>query len=302
MSGPARLLNVPLIAEMDPAAAATLLEEMGDYGAAEDMRHDLARPGTQEIFGWGKPKPWQYTARQIGYMAPREPGSAGAHPIHAVGTVSADDTLKNKRINVHLQRLRVYAYPGSGMHYVMLTFKAQNQLRNAPEPVGFNQTYRVQGGQQAGVLGYPIFIGLNVGALGVAFQAATINVKNESDERMLGFLNSAPFTTGLNLLSTAQPVLKPFTEMATGLANMVASRNKNVAVEEIYLGLDFTSVAMGARLAVGDYIVVQVPQEGAINWDDWQFDAAVGGIVSKATPSSGIPYNYFVFSITRYEE
>jgi len=81
---------------------------------------------------------------------------------------------------------------------------------------------------------------------------------------------------------------------------MVASRNKNVAVEEMYLGLDFTATTLGARLAIGDYIVVQVPQEGAINWNDWQFDAGIGAIMSKATPPSPIPYNYFVFSITRY--
>ena len=216
----------------------------------------------------------------------------------AVSDVQADMTLKGKQINVHLQRLRVFDYPGGGLHYIMFTFKAQNQLKDASEPVGFNQTYRAQQGQQAGVLGYPIFLGLGVGNVGISLQAATVNVKNDSDEKMLGFLESAPFTSGLNLLTSAQPVLKPFAEMAVGLGKMVANRNKNVAVEEMFLGLDFTGNVMGARLAAGDYVVVQAASANALNWNEWQFDPAVGDIVKKTPEKEPIPYNYFVFSIS----
>ena len=186
------------------------------------------------------------------------------------------------------------------MHSVLFTFKAQNQVQDAREPVGFNQIYRVLQGEGAGVIGYPIFIGLSVGSLGVAFQASTVNVKNDSDEKVLDFLKSDPFTSGLNLLTTAQPVLKPFTEMALGLTKMIFRRNENKRVQDFYIGLDFAATRMGARLAIGDYVVVQVPAEGTLKWDEWQFDPQVGGIARVAPPNDAIPYNYMVFSVTAF--
>ncbi len=39
----------------------------------------------------------------------------------------------------------------------------------------------MQEGQAAGIAGYPVFIGLNVGNQGVAFECSTINVNNEED-------------------------------------------------------------------------------------------------------------------------
>jgi hypothetical protein len=299
MTTPRVLDSIPVIGELEPDRIAAKLDELGDPNtAAEFRRAGAAAAGARGLLGWGKPKPWQYTSHQIGYLAPWTSGPAGAQPIKAVSDVSADTSLKGRRINVHLQRLRVFDYPGSGLHYVMLTFKAQNQLKDGPEPVGFSQAYRVQEGQEAGIVGYPVFLGLSVGDAGVSLQAATVNVKNDSDEKMLGFLESAPFTSGLNLLTTAQPALKPFTEMAVGLGKMVASRNQNVAVEEMFLGLDFTGNVMGARLAAGDYIVVQVPSPNTLNWGDWNFDPSVGNIVSTAADKTPIPYNYFVFAIS----
>jgi hypothetical protein len=298
MNLPTRVLEgVSLIRDLPCEQLVSKLEELGDIATAEEMRH-VPPPSTRELFGRGAPKPWQHSGHQVGYLAPRTSASTGPQPIVSISDVKADASLRQKRINVRLQRLRVFQYPGGGLHYVMLTFKAQNQLKDATEPVAFNQTYRVQEGQEAGVIGYPVFLGLSIGDAGVSFQAATVNVKNESDEKLLGFLDSAPVTAGLNLLTTAQPALKPFTEIAVGLGKMVASRNKNVAVDEMFLGLDFDGTTMGARLAVGDYIVAQVPSSNSLNWNDWQFDPAVGGIVRIAPPKDPIPFNYFVFSIT----
>jgi hypothetical protein len=44
-------------------------------------------------------------------------------------------------------------------------------------------------------------------------------------------------------------------------------------VQDCYLGLDFAGTSMGARLAVGDYIAVQIPEklQQVWYWDDWVY-------------------------------
>ena len=188
------------------------------------------------------------------------------------------------------------------MHHVLFTFKAQNQLATMPEPVSFSQTYRVQQGQLAGIAGYPVFIGLNVGRNGAAFQCFTVNVKNDNDQAVLGFLDSPAFQGGLNLLTTVQPALKPFTNITLDLARMMAKRHENVAVQDFYLGMDFDEDTLGVRLALGTYIAVQVPDEATLNWAEWIFDPDSGGIVRQDDRKQSIPYNYVAFAISRYTE
>jgi hypothetical protein len=59
--------------------------------------------------------------------------------------------------------------------------------------------------------------------------------------------------------------------MASGLARGMASRNKNVAVQEFHMGLDFSNVPTRARLAEGSYIAVQIP-EG----EQWTYNPVSG--------------------------
>jgi hypothetical protein len=143
---------------------------------------------------------------------------------------------------------------------VLFDFYAQNQVANDTEHLHFNTTFRARGGQQAAVVGYPIFVGLNVGSDGLAFKCLTVNVKNDEDEAFLKFLESDVFQAGLKLASTAQPAIAPLSGMALALTKSVAARNRNVPVQEFHLGLDFSSTPMGARLAKGAYLVVQVPE------------------------------------------
>jgi hypothetical protein len=298
---PRMLKDVKVIGEMSPAEMAEKLRAMGDVQAAEEVTRKAEAAGYEAgIFGWGTPRPWQYTTHQFGYVANRVAGSSDPQPIQYAGTMGADMSLQNSRINIHIDRLRVWQYPGGGSHNVLFTFEAQNQLPGSPEPVSFSQTYRVQEGQTAGVSGYPIFVGLNVGTLGAAFQGFTVNVNNAQDQSFLGLLDSPPFQAGLDLLTTVQPVLKPFTQMGLGIANLLARRNDNVAVQQFYLGLDFTQAAFGARLAEGNYIAAQVPSETAIDWADWIFSPTAGAIVGKTDKTQTLPYNYVVFRVSRY--
>ncbi len=118
-------------------------------------------------------------------------------PIRHASNLVADARLKNARIRITLDRLRVASYPGGGLHRVLFDSSAQNQVPGGAEDLHFNATLRVREGEHAAVLGVPIFVGLNVGTEGVAFRSYTVNVANEEDERLLGFLESDVFKSGL---------------------------------------------------------------------------------------------------------
>ena len=112
-------------------------------------------------------------------------------------------------------------------------------------------------GEHAGIHGYPIFIGLNVGDEGLSFRCRTINVSNDQDEAFLDFLESDVFKAGLKPVNTAQPVIAPFSELGLGIAKTIAKRNRNVSVQDFDLGLDFSTLSMNGRLAEGSYLAVQ---------------------------------------------
>jgi hypothetical protein len=203
-------------------------------------------------------------------------------------------------VDIRLDRLRIQEYPGSGVHEVMINFTAENHVGQTVEPVSFHQTYRAPQGHMAGVVGYPVFLALHLGNAGAAFQCFTVNVKSEGDQEIIKLLKSTPFQSGLSLLDTAQPALKPFTELGLGLAEMFANRNTGAKVQEFYLGLDFKPMATGVALREGSYIAVQVPKVPTINWDEWVFSMVSGAIVSKTNDQETIPYNYLVFRVTRH--
>ena len=189
------------------------------------------------------------------------------------------------------------------MHRVLLHFFAQNQVAGKTENVHFNATYRVREGDHAGVQGYPIFVGLHVGSEGLNFKCRTINVRNDQDEAFLDLLESDVFRAGLKLATTAQPVIAPFSEMALGLAKAIGKRNRNVPVQDFDLGLDFSAIPLGARLAEGAYLAVQISEsfQPIWDWSEWVYNPSSGQVVKKANPQQLIPYNYLVFSISRYE-
>jgi hypothetical protein len=291
----------PVIGSLSAAVAAAKLEELGDSESA--LALSSAPPNAKGFWPFaGKPKAWQHTAHTFGFLAPAGPGSEPL-PIRFAGNIAADQTLKNSRLKISLNRLRVADYPGNGIHRVLFDFSAKNQLPTVTEELHFTSTARAQEGEEAAYIGYPIFVGLSVGTEGVAFRCYTVNVKNDSDEKFLDFLESDVATSGLKLATIAQPALAPFVKMTFGITKTIAQRNRNVPVQEFYLGLDFGGTAMGARLAQGDYIAVQIPEnlQTLWSWSEWVYDPNNGHIVKKDDPNRLIPYNYVVFGVSRYE-
>ena len=94
--------------------------------------------------------------------------------------------------------------------------------------------------------------------------------------------------------------MKPFTDLTLGLARDFLTRNQNRSVQDCYLGLDFTSTPFGARLAVGNYIAVQVPSESDLRWEEWEYHPQNGVICRKQDGKGPLEYNYLVFRVTRY--
>jgi hypothetical protein len=295
--------DIKVIGEYDSHGLASKLEQIS--GSNPELSKGLEQSkGVDKLLqflGLVKQQPWMKATHQFGYIAPRQAGSTEPQAIQYPGAIAADPTLKNSRINIRLDRLRIHKYPGGGIHNIMVNFAARNQVADTQETVTFSQTYRVPEGQTAGIAGYPIFMGLNVSSQGVAFECSTVNVNNEADQAILAALESPPFQSGLSLLTTAQPVMAPFTEISLGVVKALVRRNENVPVQKFYLGLDFENGPLGIRLAEGNYIAAQVPSETAIEWHKWRCRADVGTIVQGADSLETLPYNYLVFRVSRYE-
>jgi hypothetical protein len=300
--------DLPVLGALPPREAVTKLRELGENTAAvqieertRDRPPDTFRAGPADWWPF-RDRAWQHTAHTFGFL-PTGGVSGAPRPIHAIGVVQSNPALRGSRVKITLNQLRVADYPGGGVHRVLFDFYARNQVPGGTEELHFNATYRVREGERAAIAGYPIFIGLNVGSEGMAFRCHTVNVKNDADEAFLDMLEGDVFKAGLKLATTAQPAIKPLTDMALGLTKAVAKRNRNVSVQDFYLGLDFAGTGMGARLAQGDYIAVQIPEglRRVWRWDDWTFDPNSGVIVDQADNDKLIPYNYVVFGVSRYD-
>jgi hypothetical protein len=291
----------PAIGNLTAYDASYKLEALGYSDIAKTVRLDEGKmfslvnwPGTNN------PKPWQFGSHAFGFIPKTDSNPGGTLGIQDASEISPDDSLKNSRIKIVLNRLRVFDYPGSGNHQILFNFAGQNQVQaGQTENVHFTQTYQVQQGGQAGIIGYPIFIGLNVGSEGIAFQCSTVNVKNDNDAKLIGFLDSDIFRNGLNLLNTLNPALPVITEFATGLTKGILKRNENICVQNIFMGLDFASTPGGANLAQGSYVAVQVPQAEEWDWSEWVYNARNGQIVPEGNLKGTVPYNYLVFGVSK---
>lgn len=281
------------------------LEEIGDTETALQLRTNKNSDTSQHFSVWdsifGVPA-WKHTSHTFGFIAPLS-NNQEPSPIKHIGEITAEPKLKNARITITLDGLRVADYPGSGEHRILFDFYGQNQVSENVEDLHFNATFRVRESEQAAILGFPIFVGLNTGEQGVKFKCFTVNVRNTDDETFLSMLDSDIFKQGLKLATIAQPAIAPLSSMAIALTKSIATRNRNVPVQDFFLGLDFSNVPTRARLAVGSYIAVQIPESMSLVWDwsEWIYKPNIGHIVKKSDPKELIPFNYIIFSVSRYE-
>jgi hypothetical protein len=249
----------------------------------------------------GAPPIYRYTSHAFGFIPPAQARGTSPVAITDVGNTQPDLGLRGASVKVTLDRVRVYDYPGKGERHILVNFQAQHQATGGQkENIQFTQTYRVNEGGGAGITGYPVFVGLQVPSEGVAFQIYTVNVENTNDRNLLNFMDSPIFKNGLELLNSANPLVPVVTGFATGITRSLAARNNNVPVQDIYMGLDFSSAQTRAKLKEGSYIVVQVP-DGPWDWSQWVYNPATGQVVSRTNASQMIPLNYIVFSVSKVQ-
>tara|TARA_R110002051_G_C8714811_1_gene496021 strand:+ start:326 stop:1324 length:999 start_codon:yes stop_codon:yes gene_type:complete len=242
---------------------------------------------------------WKHTSHAFGFIPKTNSPSTDSEIINAT-TISPQKNLKKSKIKITLDRLVTMDYPGKGEHSVLFDFYAKNQIQSQDEHVHFNQVYRIREGEQAGISGYPVFSNLSVGEQGVDFKCFTVNVENKNDKKLIGFLEGDLFKSGLTLLNNINPVTPMLSGFAKGFTDQIKNRNKNVPVQDIYLGLDTEAgITTRAKLAEGSYVVIQVPDVNKWDWSDWKFKASIGQMVLKEDETKGPPFNYFIFSISK---
>jgi TIR domain len=295
--------DIPVIGDLPPEPAAARLHQVGEDEVAKTL--EAARKKSSHIGKqwWDLPdKPWLHTAHVFGYLSSASTGNMPG-VIRSAENIPVDPTLKNARVKIFLDRLRIASYPGRGMHRVVVHFSTQNHLPHKTEDLHFSAMYRVREGEHAALRGYPIFVGLQVGNEGIRLRVRTIDVKNDQDEALLTLLDSAVFKNGLHLITTVQPALVPLSELALGLTRMLLAHHGNISVQDIDLGLGFSALLTRPHLAEGSYLAIQIPENLAPVWDweKWVYDPLSGLVVKRDNHQQTIPYNYLIFSISRYE-
>ncbi|MEW1912332.1 hypothetical protein AB0442_28500 [Kitasatospora sp. NPDC085895] len=282
-----------------PLAAALTDEQLANrLGQPVLSGRDTATSGDGRFgFEWlGGAPAWRHTSHTIGFIPESASGDGAIRPV---GQVEADPSLRNARLRITLDKLRVADYPGGGPHRVLFNFFVQNRTDTGVEDVNFNATYRVHEGDSAAILNFPIFAGVAPSETGLTIRCYTVNVKNDNDELLLDLLESDVLRQGLTLAAVAQPAIGPLSDLAVGMAKAIATRRRNVPVQDVHLGLDFGGPATGARLATGSYIAVQVPSafQRSWRWSDWTYDADMDQIANAA--GNPIPLNYFILGVSR---
>lgn len=284
--------QVPVVGEMRPADLKKYLKSIGDEEAAKRVSERPALLG-------GEVDAWRYTDHKFGFIPKTAQMSAAPIDIADAGTIQADQSLKGANVKVTLDHLRVFDYPGKGEHIVLFDFYAEHQPSGSdPQGLHFTQKYRAIEGGGAGVSGFPVFLSLKVPASGLNFKGFTVNVENTSDKNALAFMESETFTNGVKMLSTVNPLVPVVSGFATGLAKMFLKRNENKAVQDFYMGLDFSGSATRAQLKEGSYIIVQAPPTGW-DWSKYQFVPTNDQFEVKGHPGELVPFNYVVISITK---
>lgn len=284
-----------MLGSAHPKEIAGYLELIGDAeGASEFLRSD----GGGQSFNLPFMKyVWGYTGTKVGFI-PEGSGAGDCVIMDAIG-MEPDYSLKDAALKVSLDVFYVHCYPGSGKHRILCEFSGKNQAGKESELMRFAVDLTANDRSPAAHIGKPIFVGVNVGRDGLSFEGRTVNVMSEDDDLMLEALGNATFKDGLSLLTTAQPVLKPFVKLAEGLVTSVAKRSKNREVFKFALGLDFSASMTLAKLRAGSYVVVQT-DEHEWDWSNFVWNTSAGLVQPKADRKQRLQLNYMVFGVSRW--
>lgn len=261
-------------------------------GAQQFMGMSVAGQGIPFL-----PTPYSPSGLALGYVKPHGVSPTDTSDIVGAGTLESDQGLVGKRIKISLDKFHVASYPGLGRHEILCEFTGKNQISGETEELRFALRTFAQDGQSASISGQPIFLGLTVGNDGISFEGRTVNVGSNADNAILTALDSSTFKSGLSLITTAQPALKPFADLAGSVVKAALTRNKNRQVHTFNLGLDFSNNATSARLRLGSYIVVQT-NENTWNWNSVVWDSQSQSMKMKDGTETKV--NYMAFGVSAF--
>lgn len=294
--------DLVVLGKMSADERAQKLMELGELrdlaGIADD---ETLQSGFElkNLFAQG-PRAWEHPAHAFGFLSEEE-GASDLASLEDAAALPADGSLRGARVDIHLERLRVSDYPGRGMHRILFDIQARSEREGGADDVRFNVLARVREGGTASQIGAPVFLGLGVGEGGAGLRCVTVNVKNEEDEALFAALESEEMRRGLVLLPGEQPAVAVVSAMASALSRALARHHRNAALQDIALGLDFGGVPGAARLRLGTYFAVQVPEEmRSACWRDWAYHRQSGLLVNRDAPTKPIPYNYVAFGVRRH--
>ena len=241
-------------------------------------------------------RPYARTGMVLGFIPP----GPSASQVTGISTVQPDRSLVGQRIKITLDKFFVAKYPGFGLHSVLCEFSGKNQAAGETEELSFAMRFDTRDNSGPAIAGAPIFMGLTVAPDGISFKGKTVNVRNSGDEMVMAILDTPAFKSGLTLLNTAQPALKPLTSLATATVSAIAKRNENAQIHTFELGLDFDGSATSARLRYGSYIVVQTDDGSNWDWSDYEWNANGMALHPAGKPSETPGFNYMVFAVSPF--
>lgn len=268
-----------------------LMEIDDDDAARQFVEGNIAAQG---LFG---KKPWQHTGMVVGFIAENQLGRTAA--VTGVSQVKGDSSLVNSRLKITLDKFYVHDYPGSGEHNILCEFTGKNQVQGEAEQLRYTLRFKARSGASPSLSGVPIFFGVNVGPDGIAFDGRAINVSSSHDETLLSIMESESFKSGLGLLTSAQPALKPFAALGGAVVSAVLGRSKNAQVHTFSLGLDFGNTSSAARLRLGTYVMVQCDDAASWDWSSYEWNRDSMALLDKQSQAQP-NYNYMVYGVSRF--
>lgn len=227
-------------------------------------------------------------------------------PLVNALTMDADISLKGKRINIRIGNVYVERYPGlfGGEHEVLFEFSAKHSPENGnskDEDIKYTQKYTLRNKGGAGKSGLSVLKGLRVPNNGIDFYLNTIYIANKSEEKVVKFLNSGIFNSGLELISSVNPVINQIAGYATGITEYLVEEKRNKIIQEIGLGFDFAGSTEVASLKKGTYLAIQTKRND-FKWSDWYYDKDSSLFKPYDNSLERLPFNHITFAISEFEK
>ncbi|MFK7786758.1 MAG: hypothetical protein AB8B56_16685 [Crocinitomicaceae bacterium] len=247
---------------------------------------------------------WKIKEHAYGYLDV-ENEKDGKIPIINALTMDADQSLKEARVNIRIGNIYVERYPGifGGDHEILFEFKAKHSPEESSqdESIQFTQKYTLRNKGGSGKSGLSVMKGLRIPSNGIDFYLNTIYLNNKNEEKLLRFLESGIFNSGLDLISTVNPLVKQVSGYAAGITKFLTDEKKSKIIQEIGLGFDFEGNTEVASLKKGTFVAVQAPRH-ILNWSDWHYDKDSSLIRPYDDSLERLQYNHITFVISEHKE